>query len=129
LYRGCNAVITGTVVNHRPKAPAEPVKAPDSKVPESRIPESKAPEMRNGDLYIVTADRLELRSGPGADFKPLNTIFKDSCVQALSVKYNKNGFVRVLTSYDQKHYQKGFVSQDSLKPGPQGLGKMECFIK
>ena len=90
---------------------------------------SKAPEIHGGDLYVVTADRTDLRSGPGANFGALNTIFKGSCVQATGGKNDKDGFVQVLTSYDQKHYQKGYVSRDSLKPTPQGLGKMECFIR
>lgn len=129
--KGCNAYISGTVINHRPKAPAEPAKEPEMKTPAepTKAPEAKTPAIHNGDLFVVTADRVELRSGPGADFGSLNTIFKDSCVQAMGGKDNKNGFVKVLTSYDQKHYQKGFVSRDSLKPTPQGLGKMECFIR
>lgn len=115
--KGCNAIIKGGSENHRPK-PAQETPAGD-----------KLPDIRRGDLYIVTADRLELRSGPGADFNSLNTIFRNSCVQALGGKRDKNGFVEVLTSYDQKHYQKGFVSREALKPTPQGRGRMDCFIR
>lgn len=131
LYRGCDAIITGTVINHRPKAPVKQEAVQETKPAgkTSPTPVSKPLEIHNGNLYIVTADRLELRSGPGAAFGALNTIFKDSCVQALGGRDNINGFVKVLTSYDQRHYQRGFVSQVSLKPARQGLSKMECFIK
>jgi hypothetical protein len=113
---GCDAVIEGSSVNRQPKPVQE------------TQPATRLPDIRRGDLYIVTADRLELRSGPGADFTSLKTIFKNSCVQALDGR-NKNGFVEVLTSYDQKHYQKGFVRREDLKPTPQGRGKMDCFIR
>jgi hypothetical protein len=115
--KGCNAIIKGTQENRRPKTVHE------------TLPADKLPETRRGDLYIVTADRVELRSGPGADFSSLNTIFKNSCVQALGGKRDKNGFVEVLTSYDQKLYQKGFVRREDLKPTPQGRSRMDCFIR
>jgi hypothetical protein len=115
--KGCDAIVKGASENHRPK-PVQETPTGDN-----------LPDIRRGDLYIVTADRLELRSGPGADFSSLNTIFKNSCVQALGGKRDKNGFVEVLTSYDQKRYQKGFVRREDLKPTPQGRSKMDCFIR
>lgn len=115
-FKGCDAIIDGTSVNRKPK--------PVQETP----PVSKLPDIHRGDLFVVTADRLELRSGPGADYSALNTIFKNSCVQVLDNR-DKSGFVQVLTSYDQKHYQKGFVHREYLKPTPQGRGKMDCFIQ
>lgn len=149
--KGCNAIITGTMEKNRPEATIKPVEgqpAQTEEKPEANkadtVPEKepvitpatptetaqdKPLEIRNGRLYIVTADQLNLRSGPGADYASLNTIFKDSCVQALGTKRNADGFIHVLTSYDQKQYQKGYVSQEYLKPAPQNLDKMQCFIK
>lgn len=84
-------------------------------------------KIASGNYYIITAQQLNLRQGPGTKFNIIGTFMQGSCVKDIGTKENVDGFMQVLIETEDKNLLKGFVSEKYVYSAPSGTDHTNCL--
>jgi hypothetical protein len=85
---GCATTPSGSIVT----SPSQSTQGTDQPSPSGTVPSISPPPVADGELMIVVADQVNLRSSPGTDAAPVGVLPRGTVVRTIGQPAEANGF-------------------------------------